>query len=90
MFTLVNMMLLPKGAFCEKGVAASRLTRSVKLPNDARIVMRPLPVGSSFEAASTTFYWQPAAGFLGSYELVFVRGTEQIRVRVFVDAPRSR
>ncbi len=49
---------------------------------------RPLPVGSSFDAASGTFYWQPAAGFLGSYELVFVRGQEQIRVRVFVDVAR--
>jgi hypothetical protein len=47
---------------------------------------RPLPAGSSFDAASHSFYWQPAAGFLGSYELVFVRGAEQIRVRVFVDA----
>ena len=51
---------------------------------------RPLPVGSSFDAASNTFYWQPAAGFLGSYELVFVRGTEQARVRVFVEAGRNR
>jgi hypothetical protein len=51
---------------------------------------RPLPVGSSFDAASNTFYWQPAPGFLGSYELVFVSGAEQIRVRVFVDAPTTR
>jgi hypothetical protein len=32
---------------------------------------RPLPVGSSLDAARGIFYWQPAPGFLGSFELAF-------------------
>jgi hypothetical protein len=34
--------------------------------------LRPLPTGSSLDR-SGTFYWQPGAGFLGTYQLVFVR-----------------
>jgi hypothetical protein len=48
---------------------------------------RALPAGSSYDAASHTFYWEPAAAFLGSYELVFLDGSQRIRVRVFVDPP---
>jgi len=48
---------------------------------------RPLPIGSSLDAASSIFYWQPAPGFLGRYDLVFGpaagRG-ELVRVRVVV------
>ena len=29
--------------------------------------VRPLPTGSSWDAASNTFYWAPAPGFLGRY-----------------------
>ena len=50
---------------------------------------RPLPAGSTWDAASNTFYWEPAAAFLGSYELVFTGNGERVRVRVFVDAPRK-
>jgi hypothetical protein len=32
---------------------------------------RLLPLGSSFDAKAGVFYWQPAAGFLGTYDLVF-------------------
>jgi hypothetical protein len=32
---------------------------------------RVLPLGSSLDAAAGIFYWQPAAGFLGTYDLVF-------------------
>jgi hypothetical protein len=35
-------------------------------------VARALPLGSSLDASTGTFYWQPAAGFLGSYDLQFV------------------
>ena len=49
-------------------------------------LQRALPVGATWDPATGTFYWQPAAAFLGSYELVFVRHGQQIRVRVFVDA----
>jgi len=36
--------------------------------------LRPLPIGSTFDARSGRFYWMPGPGFLGSYDLVF---TEQ-------------
>jgi hypothetical protein len=50
-----------------------------------------LPVGSSLDATARIFYWQPAPGFLGKYDLVFgpasregaARG-EAVRVRVVV------
>jgi glucose/arabinose dehydrogenase len=49
---------------------------------------RPLPLGSSLDAASRIFYWQPAAGFLGAFDLVFTatRGehAETVSVRVVV------
>ena len=35
-------------------------------------------------ASSGTFYWQPAAGFLGRYRIVFASATERISVRVVV------
>jgi hypothetical protein len=34
--------------------------------------LRALPIGSSLDREGT-FYWQPGPGFLGSYQLVFVR-----------------
>jgi len=43
-----------------------------------------LPAGSTWDAGSQTFYWQPAPGFLGRYRLVFVSGRERISVRVVV------
>jgi hypothetical protein len=45
---------------------------------------RPLPLGSSWDAPSGTFSWQPAPGFLGRYRLVFSNGRERISVRVVV------
>ena len=45
---------------------------------------RVLPTGSTWDAASGTFSWQPAAGFLGRYRLVFTNGTERISVRVLI------
>jgi hypothetical protein len=60
---------------------------------------RPLPVGSSLDAGANTFYWQPAAGFLGSFDLVFEapgRGTAVLvrivvgpPMRVMIDTPRG-
>jgi hypothetical protein len=35
--------------------------------------LAPLPAGSRLDPASGSFTWQPGAGFLGSYDLVFVR-----------------
>jgi hypothetical protein len=50
---------------------------------------RALPVGSTFDGAANAFYWQPAAGFLGSYDLWFVPAANglPIRVRVVVGPP---
>jgi cytochrome c peroxidase len=45
---------------------------------------RALPAGSTWDAASGTFYWQPAPGFLGRYRFVFSNGAERISVRVVV------
>jgi len=45
---------------------------------------RALPLGSSFDAGGGVFYWQPAAGFLGSYQLEFVGADTLIRVTAVV------
>jgi hypothetical protein len=52
---------------------------------------RALPVGSSLDATAGLFYWQPAPGFLGKYDLVFgpssgagAAGGDAVRVRVVV------
>lgn len=37
--------------------------------------LRPLPVGSRLDPATGTFIWQPGVGFVGSYDLVFLRQT---------------
>jgi hypothetical protein len=31
-----------------------------------------LPLGSSYDAGAGAFYWEPAAGYLGSYDMTFV------------------
>jgi hypothetical protein len=45
---------------------------------------RPLPTGATWDTASGTCSWQPAAGFLGRYRIVFSNGGERISVRVVV------
>lgn len=46
---------------------------------------RALPLGSSLDGANGVFYWQPAAGFLGAYELEFVPAVGGVvRVRAVV------
>ncbi|MCU0287897.1 MAG: hypothetical protein MUF15_16090 [Acidobacteria bacterium] len=34
--------------------------------------LKALPIGSTFDAGTGTFYWQPGPGFIGTYELVFI------------------
>jgi hypothetical protein len=36
--------------------------------------LRTLPIGSALDGATGVFTWQPGPGFVGRYELVFVRG----------------
>jgi hypothetical protein len=62
-------------------------------------VRRALPLGSSLDGQSGVFYWQPAAGFLGSHDLEFevdydfestvvlARAAIGPPVRMSVDAP---
>jgi hypothetical protein len=45
---------------------------------------RALPIGSTWDAGSGIFYWQPAPGFLGRFRLIFSNGSERISVRVVV------
>ncbi len=45
---------------------------------------RSLPSGATWDAASGTFSWQPAPGFLGRYRLVFSNGHERIGLRVVI------
>jgi hypothetical protein len=33
---------------------------------------RPLPIGSTLDAQTRTFYWQPGPGFVGAYRLNFI------------------
>ena len=49
--------------------------------------LRPLPVGSTLDRRTGRFSWMPGPGFLGSYDLVFVRRTapgEQYALKVRV------
>jgi hypothetical protein len=35
--------------------------------------LRPLPIGSTFNAERDIFYWQPGPGFIGQYNFVFLK-----------------
>jgi hypothetical protein len=63
---------------------------------------RPLPLGSSLDPDAGVFYWQPAPGFLGAYDLAFEpeggsppRGAIRLRavvgppMRMVIDTPRA-
>ena len=39
----------------------------------AGTTLRPLPIGSRLDPATGNFVWQPGVGFIGSYDLAFVR-----------------
>ena len=42
--------------------------------------LQPLPVGSRLDTSTGLFTWSPGVGFVGSYDLVFLRGTAGQRV----------
>ena len=45
--------------------------------------LRELPVGSSFDPVRGAFYWQPGLGYVGNYDLMFVRtGADGVRERI--------
>ena len=56
--------------------------------------LMPLPAGSHLETATGTFTWQPGPGFLGDYDLVFVRFADgravaRHEVRIAIATKRS-
>jgi hypothetical protein len=62
----------------------------VQLP-DGDYTAPVLPIGASFDTAMDTFRWQPAAGFLGAYDLRFLPpeggSHEAVTLRVVVGPP---
>jgi hypothetical protein len=46
--------------------------------------LRPLPAGSQIDPATGRFTWLAGAGFVGRYDLVFVRGTVRLLVQVTI------
>ncbi len=52
--------------------------------------LRALPSGSTLDAATGVFKWQPGPGFIGAYDFVFVRtdsagGKAKMPVRVAIE-----
>jgi hypothetical protein len=49
--------------------------------------LRPLPIGSTFDATQGILYWQPGPGFLGDFDFIFVDKTRNTRktVKVHID-----
>jgi hypothetical protein len=45
---------------------------------------RAMPTGSTFDGPAGMFYWQPAAGFLGAYDMEFASSYGAMRVRAVV------
>ena len=54
----------------------------------ANETLRPLPPGSQLNTETRTFTWAPGAGYIGSYELVFLHGNAQIAVQVMIEPKR--
>ena len=57
---------------------------------EVRGEVRALPIGSTLDTDAGVFMWEPAPGFLGPFDLVFVRSNSRdaVRVRVVVEARR--
>jgi hypothetical protein len=47
--------------------------------------LEPLPAGAFLDRRSGDFYWQPGVGFMGTYELLFVRNDNGVRTRARVE-----
>ncbi len=70
--------------------AGAHYTGHLRVDNE----LAPLPIGSRLDAATGHFTWAPPAGFVGRYDLVFVRWAEsramaRHEVRVIL-APKGR
>ncbi|CAN5543653.1 hypothetical protein BH23ACI1_BH23ACI1_26770 [soil metagenome] len=46
--------------------------------------LEPLPAGAFLDRHSGDFFWQPGVGFSGTYDLVFIRTTNDARERIRV------
>ncbi len=79
------------GALASDGTRVVRVAQTerieVLLPGDVPYTAGLLPIGSTFDAATNTFMWQPAAGFLGAYDLSFTAGSRVEKLRVVVGPP---
>ncbi len=53
--------------------------------------LQALPTGSFLDQRNGEFYWQPGVGFVGTYQLVFVRtaGDQRVRIPVEVNIGQS-
>jgi alpha-tubulin suppressor-like RCC1 family protein len=50
--------------------------------------LRDLPPGSRLDTTTGEFTWMPGPGYLGTYQLAFVRRSEQVRVEVTIRPTR--
>jgi hypothetical protein len=46
--------------------------------------LRDLPPGSYLNIETGVFTWAPGVGYIGTYQLTFVRGGEQIQIDVTI------
>jgi hypothetical protein len=54
-------------------------------------ILRPLPIGASFDQRRGILYWQPGVGYTGGYDFLMVRdGQARIPVRVVLTPEVSR
>jgi hypothetical protein len=63
------------------------VTNAYLLSPDGRHL--PLPIGSHVDEATGTFTWQPGAGFVHDYTLIFEREADDVHVRIVLNAKGS-
>jgi hypothetical protein len=54
----------------------------------ANEMLQPLPPGSQLDPVTGIFTWTPGAGYIGTYDLVFLQGATQLLVAVTIE-PKS-